>query len=362
MILKQLSLINYKNFDSGNFELDEKINCFVGNNGIGKTNVLDAVYHLAFGKSYFNPIASQNIRHGEDFMVVEGLFEKNEKEERVVLSLKKGQKKVIKRNGKIYDKVSEHIGFIPLVIISPADRDLIIEGSETRRKFVDGVISQSNPAYLNQLLSYNKLLSQRNSLLKYFALNNTFDPDTLEVYNFQMDALAAEIFEQRKQFLDTFIPIFKERYKAIAGKDEDISLSYESQLFEADLKTLLAEAVSKDRALQYTSKGIHKDDLKFEIMGHPVKKFGSQGQQKSFLIALKLAQFDFLKARAGVTPLLLLDDIFDKLDEQRVGQIVALVNKEEFGQIFISDTHPDRTEEVVKATHQTYKMIHLSDA
>ncbi|THD66578.1 DNA replication and repair protein RecF [Robertkochia marina] len=361
MILKQLSLINYKNFDSRNFELDEKINCFVGNNGIGKTNVLDAVYHLAFGKSYFNPVASQNIRHGEDFMVIEGLFSKEGKDERVVLSLKKGQKKVIKRNGKIYDKISDHIGFIPLVIISPADRDLIIEGSDTRRKFIDGVISQSNPAYLHQLLSYNKLLSQRNSLLKYFALNNTFDRDTLEIYDLQMDTLGAEIFEQRKYFLDTFIPIFKERYLAIAGKDEGISLNYESQLFENDLKTLFRESINKDKALQYTSKGVHKDDLKFEIMGHPVKKFGSQGQQKSFLIALKLAQFDFLKERAGVTPLLLLDDIFDKLDENRVGQIIALVNKEEFGQIFISDTHPERTEEVVKATHQTYKMIKLSE-
>ena len=361
MILKQLSLINYKNFNSGNFELDEKINCFVGNNGIGKTNILDAVYHLAFGKSYFNPIASQNIKHGEDFMVVEGLFEKNNKEERVVLSLKKGQKKVIKRNGKIYDKVSDHIGFIPLVIISPADRDLIIEGSETRRKFIDGVISQSNPAYLHQLLSYNKLLSQRNSLLKYFALNSTFDPDTLEVYDLQMDELAREIFTRRKEFLNIFIPIFKERYSAIAGKDEGISLVYESQLFEADLRELLQEARGKDRALQYTSKGIHKDDLKFEIMEHPVKKFGSQGQQKSFLIALKLAQFDFLKERSGVTPLLLLDDIFDKLDENRVSQIVALVNQEEFGQIFISDTHAERTENVVKATHQSYKIIPLSE-
>ncbi|MBL7472157.1 DNA replication/repair protein RecF [Robertkochia sediminum] len=362
MVLKQLSLINFKNFDSKNFELDNKINCFVGNNGIGKTNALDAVYTLAFGKSYFNPIASQNIRHGEDFMVVEGLFEKNEKEEKVVLSLKKGQKKVIKRNGKIYDKLSDHIGFLPLVIISPADRDLIVEGSETRRKFIDGVISQSNSGYLHQLLSYNKLLTQRNSLLKYFALNNTFDKDTLDVYDLQMNELATAIFEARKQFLETFIPIFRERYLAIAGKEEGIDLTYESQLFEKPLTALLAESFSKDRALQYTSRGIHKDDLKFEIGGHPVKKFGSQGQQKSFLIALKLAQFDFLKSKAGVTPLLLLDDIFDKLDEDRVGQIVALVNKDEFGQIFISDTHPERTEAVVKATHQTYKMINLSNS
>jgi len=259
MFLKSLSLVNYKNFDSKNLDFDPTINCLVGKNGVGKTNILDAIYHLCFGKSYFNPVATQNIKHGTEFFMIDGAFEKNDRQEKIVCSFKKGMKKVIKRNGKAYDKFSEHIGFLPLVIISPADRDLIVEGSETRRKFIDGVKS----------------------------------------------------------------------------------------------------ALEKDRALQYTSVGIHKDDLDFTIDGYPIKKFGSQGQQKSFLIALKLAQFYFIKKQAKTTPILLLDDIFDKLDEERVAHIVSLVNNEAFGQLFISDTHTDRTEKVVKKINQSYKIFNL---
>ncbi|MDG3581342.1 MULTISPECIES: DNA replication/repair protein RecF [Galbibacter] len=359
MQLQKLSVINFKNFTSQRFEFDAKINCFVGQNGIGKTNALDAIYLLSFGKSYFNPIASQNIRHGESFFVVDGGFLRGEKEENIICSLKKGQKKTIKRNGKVYDKLSDHIGFIPLVIISPADRDLIVEGSETRRKFIDSVISQSNRPYLQNLINYNKVLAQRNSLLKYFALNNTFNTDTLAVYNQQLNEYGSKIYRERKAFLEVFIPIFKERYTAISGGQEQIDLSYQSQLHEQPLADLFLENLNKDKALQYTSVGTHKDDLNFEIEGFPIKKFGSQGQQKSFLIALKLAQFDFIKAQAGHTPILLLDDIFDKLDENRVSQIIELVDQDEFGQIFISDTHYERTENVVKQTHQSYKMIGL---
>ena len=359
MILQSLTLLNYKNFESEAFAFDPRINCFVGNNGIGKTNVLDAIYHLSFGKSYFNPITSQNIRHGTDFFVIEGLYEKDEKDEKIVISAKKGQKKMIKRNGKAYERFSEHIGFLPVVIISPADRDLIIEGSETRRKFMDGVISQGDTKYLRDLIDYNKVLSQRNSLLKYFAANNTHNQDTLEIYNEQMDALATPIHEKRKAFLREFTPIFLKRYETISKSNEEVNLVYKSQLDTTGLKQLLEENINKDRITQYTNFGIHKDDLLFEIEGHPVKKFGSQGQQKSYLIALKLAQFDFLKRHSGVHPILLLDDIFDKLDEQRVGQIIRLVDEENFGQIFISDTHPERTEAVVKEVHQSYKMFRL---
>lgn len=359
MVLHSLSLLNYKNFDSQDFAFDQKINCFVGANGIGKTNVLDAIYNLSFGKSYFNPIASQNIRHGEDFFVVEGIFEKEDRDEKIIVSLKKGQKKMIKRNGKAYEKFSDHIGFIPLVIISPADRDLIIEGSDTRRKFIDSVISQSDKNYLNKLISYNKILQQRNALLKYFALNNTFNAQTLEVYNEQLHAYGSEIFTIRKSFLETFIPIFKERYNAISNQQEPVDLSYKSDLFDDDLNSLLKSNVNKDKALQYTSVGVHKDDLNFEIDGFPIKKFGSQGQQKSFLIALKLAQFDFIKQKSGVSPILLLDDIFDKLDENRVSQIIELVDNENFGQLFISDTHADRTENIIKQVHQSYKIFKL---
>ena len=359
MILNRLSLLNYKNFETISFDFDSKINCFVGANGIGKTNALDAIYHLAFGKSYFNPIASQNIKHGEDFFVVDGQFHKNERDEKVIVSLKKGQKKVIKRNGKAYEKFSEHIGFIPLVIISPADRDLISEGSDIRRKLMDSVISQSDKNYLNELINYNKVLAQRNALLKYFAVNNTFNPDTLDVYNQQLNTFGQPVFEKRNAFLKIFTPIFKERYATISNSKETVDLSYKSDLFDTDLNTILKGSLGKDRAIQYTSAGIHKDDLIFKIEEYPIKKFGSQGQQKSFLIALKLAQFDFIKQQSGVPPILLLDDIFDKLDENRVAQIINMVDDENFGQLFISDTHPERTENVVKQIHQTYKIFKL---
>ncbi len=359
MFLKKLSLINYKNFESQSFEFDSKINCFVGDNGVGKTNVLDAIYHLSFGKSYFNPIATQNIRHDSDFFVLEGDFHKNDRDEKILCSFKKGMKKVIKRNAKPYEKFSDHIGFLPLVIISPADRDLIIEGSETRRKFMDGVISQSDKVYLQNLIAYNKVLAQRNSLLKYFAFNHTFDADTLGIYNSQLHQYGQEIFKKRLAFIESFIPIFQEQYLAISGGREPVNLTYQSKLLENNLLTLLEEKLEKDKALQYTSTGIHRDDLLFAIDGHPIKKFGSQGQQKSFLIALKLAQFQFIKKQAGTTPLLLLDDIFDKLDETRVAHIIRLVDEDNFGQIFLSDTHSERTENAVKHTNQSYKIFKL---
>jgi DNA replication and repair protein RecF len=359
MYLKKISLFNYKNFSEANFEFDDKINCFVGKNGIGKTNVLDAIYHLSYGKSYFNPLAVQNIKHGEEFFVIDAEFIKNERTEQIVCSMKKGQKKVLKRNGKAYDKFSDHIGFIPLVIISPADRDLIIEGSETRRKFMDSVISQLDSNYLQQLIHYQKIINQRNALLKYFALNHTYDNDTLSIYNEQLTQYGQSIFEKRKAFIAEFLPIFNFHHHNITGSEESVQINYESHLFENDLLTLLQQNINKDRMLQYTSVGIHKDDLSFEIDNYPIKKFGSQGQQKSFLIALKLAQFEFLKKQSGVKPILLFDDIFDKLDENRVSKIIEMVNNDTFGQLFISDTHPERTETIVKATLQSYTIFNL---
>ena len=359
MLLKNLSLINYKNFEAKDFEFDDKINCFVGANGIGKTNALDAIYHLSLGKSYFNPVAKQNIKHDADFFVIDGTFENGEREEKILCSLKRGAKKVIKRNAKAYERLSDHIGLLPLVIISPADSDLIAEGSETRRKFMDGVISQSDKGYLQNLIRYNKVLSQRNSLLKYFAANQTFDPITLAVYNEQLVDYGLPVYKKRAAFLDAFIPIFKEQYAIISGESEDVSLSYQSKLIDAEFLSLLEQNIDRDKALQYTSVGIHKDDLSFKITDYPIKKFGSQGQQKSFLIALKFAQFHFMKELAKTTPILLLDDIFDKLDENRVSHIIALVDNENFGQIFISDTHPERTENVVKNIHQSYKIFKL---
>ena len=359
MYLKNLSLLNYKNIVEANYGFDPKINCFVGKNGVGKTNVLDAIYHLAYGKSYFNPQAVQNIRHGEEFFVIDGCFDKNDRDEQIVCSLKKGQKKVIKRNNKLYEKFSEHIGFIPLVIISPSDTDLIVEGSETRRKFIDSVISQLDSAYLQQLINYQKVLIQRNALLKYFAYNHTFDKDTLGIYNEQLDSMGQVIFEKRKKFLEDFIPIFNKHHHAITDSAENIGLTYISHLHDCRLADLFNESLQRDKVLQYTSMGIHKDDLAFEIEGHPIKKFGSQGQQKSFLIALKLAQFEFMKQQSGVLPILLFDDIFDKLDETRVAKIVGMINDKAFGQIFISDTHPERTESIIKETLQSYRIFNL---
>lgn len=359
MFLQHLTLLNYKNISSQSFDFDNKINCFVGKNGIGKTNILDAIYHLAYGKSYFNPLASQNIKHDEDFFLIDAVFNKQNQEAKISCSLKRGQKKVIKKNNKIYEKLSEHIGFIPLVIISPSDTDLIIEGSETRRKFIDSVISTLDNKYLNELIQYQKLIAQRNALLKYFALNQTFDKDNLAIYDDQLEPLGKIIFEKRTHFLEQFIPIFQKYYAIISTEAESVQLIYQSQLFRADLKTLFSQNLNKDRALQYTSTGIHKDDLSFEIEGYPIKKFGSQGQQKSFLIALKLAQFEFIKEQSGELPILLFDDIFDKLDESRVGKIVTMVNDKVFGQIFISDTHAERTENIIKNTHQSYRIYTL---
>ena len=359
MYLKQLSLTQYKNIRSKTFDFNPKINCFVGDNGKGKSNILDAIYHLAFGKSYFNPIASQNIQLGEDFFVLEGRYEREEREEKIVCSLKKGQKKVMKRNGKVYEKLSDHIGLIPTVIISPADRDLIAEGSSTRRKFMDGVIGQTDAVFLQNLIEYHKILSQRNALLKFFALNNTFESDTLAVYNDQLSQRSTALYEKRKAFMETFIPVFNTRYQDISEGNERVDLEYESQLHQNSHNALLESSLEKDKILQYTSTGIHKDDINFLLEAQPIKKFGSQGQQKTFLIALKLAQFDFLKKQTGGAPLLLLDDAFDKLDQKRVTQIISLVDQNDFGQIFLTDTHEERTLDALHSLKSSYELFKL---
>ena len=359
MYLKQITLTNYKNINSKTFDFNPKINCFIGNNGVGKTNILDAIYHLAFGKSYFNPISIQNIHFGTDFFALEGRYEINKKEEKIICSVKKGQKKTLKRNGKAYNRIADHIGLIPTVIISPADRDLISEGSSTRRKFIDAVIGQTDSEFLRNLIEYNKILSQRNALLKFFALNQSFDADTLEIYNEQLTLRSQPIYERRKTFMEHFIPIFKERYNLISYNQEQVNLSYDSQLQNISHKILLEENLSKDRMIQHTSCGIHKDDIHLLKDEQHIKKFGSQGQQKTFLVALKLAQFEFLKEKTGVAPILLLDDAFDKLDQHRVSQIVSLVDQNDFGQIFITDTHEDRTMQALSNTKSGYELFKL---
>ena len=360
MKLTALSLTNYKNINAASYQFDARINCFIGKNGVGKSNVLDAIYHLCFGKGYFNPSAVQNIQFEKEFFLLEGVFEREEREEKIVCSLKKGHKKTMKRNGKTYDRLADHIGLLPLVIISPADRDLIIEGSSTRRKFIDGVMGQTDKVYLKDLLQYNKVLLQRNALLKYFVANQTFDQTTLSIYDEQLIRLGTTIYHKRKSFLATFIPIVKSHYKSISKSLEVVDIQYSSDLHDQNFTDLLKNALPKDRSAQFTTAGIHKEDLDFLIHGQPIKKFGSQGQQKSFLIALKLAQFDFIKIQAKVAPIVLLDDVFDKLDQERVTLIMQLVESDHFGQLFLSDTHQERTIAALETTQLSYSLFELS--
>lgn len=360
MHLQSLSLLNYKSFEQLNLRFETKINCFVGNNGVGKTNILDAIYHLAYGKGYFNTVATQNIYHGQDFYMIDGHFIIANNQERVMCSYKKGWKKTLKRNDKNYEKLSDHLGLIPLVIISPADQDLISAGSDSRRKFIDGIIGQFDKNYLSQLIAYQRVIEQRNALLKYFALNQTFDHDTLLVYDTQLIQYGLPLHNTRIKFIEEFVPVFQKQYERIAQQNEEILITYQSQLNEGDFKELLDQNLKKDRALQYSTIGIHKDDYLFSLSNFPIKKFGSQGQQKSFLIALRLSQFLTMKKHMNTTPILLLDDIFDKLDENRVSNLIALVNEEGFGQIFITDTHTDRTENLVKQLQMPYQFYDLN--
>ena len=359
LFLDQLSIVNYRNLTGIDFSLDRNINCFVGNNGVGKTNALDAIYFLAMGKSYSNSITSQNISHQADFSMIEGVFDKSGKSLRIQCHFEREGKKTIKRNRKAYKKIADHVGLIPVVIISPTDRDLISEGSSVRRKFLDRTISQSNKVYLQNLLVYQRTLNQRNALLKHFASTNQFDKDTLSVFNEKLVQFGQPIHQVRKEFVETFQPLFHDRYQFISGDKEVVSISYESKLDEKTFETLLEESLQKDRILQYTSIGPHKDDLRFQISDFPIKKFGSQGQQKTFLIALKLAQFDMIRNQMNVLPILLLDDIFDKLDDRRVMQIINLVNDDSFGQLFVTDTNKERTENMIKQTAQSYSMFSL---
>ena len=359
MFLKELSLTNYKNFESLKFSFDTKIICIVGLNGVGKTNILDSIYHLSYTKSYFNPIPSQNIKHGETFFFISGRYMIHDKEENILVSLKKGDKKIIKRNNKLYKKFSDHIGKIPLVLISPDDRNLIIEGSETRRKFIDGIISQTDKEYLNNLINYNKTLKQRNALLKMFYDNSESIRKTIDIYDRQLSSDAQKIYDKRREFLNEFIPIFKSRYKELSNDKENVEIKHSSDISpDQNLYKLLKNSFEKDLRFQYTTKGIHKDDLNLSLDNFPIKKYGSQGQQKTFLIAMKLAQFDYL-SKLDSKPILLLDDIFDKLDDARVKQIINLVNQEKFNQIFISETNKTRSENIIKKVNKSYKIFEI---
>ncbi|MBL4593787.1 MAG: DNA replication and repair protein RecF [Flavobacteriales bacterium] len=361
MFLKQLSILNFKNCEEAQLELSDKINCFLGDNGEGKTNLLDAIYYLSFCKSYFNPIDSQNIKHETPFFVVEGYYEKNDKEEVIYCGVKKGQKKQFKRNKKNYEKLADHIGRIPLVIITPLDILLIIDGSDVRRKFVDGIISQYDSSYLNNLLAYNKALNHRNLLLKSFWLNRNFEQESLDVWDEQLVQYGSLIHEARNKFIDDFTPIFQKYYTKLSQDQEKVELEYRSQLNDGDFNDLLKETIDKDRGNHYSNTGVHKDDLVFNLGDLPLKKFGSQGQQKTYLLALKLAQAELITSISKHKAIILLDDIYDKLDGKRMNQLIGIVGNGDFGQIFITDTNLERIPAILSKENINFKSFKIKE-
>lgn len=359
MKIGKLSLLHFKNHPEKNFDLSPQINCFVGNNGVGKTNILDALHYLSVGKSFLGNSDINNIENEEDFFSIEALISDDDNEDIIKILQPKEGKKIIKKNDKTHERLADHIGYLPSVMISPYDSNLISDSGESRRKFLDAMISQTDSEYLFSLIQYQKTIQQRNALLKYFAKNRTFDLDSLDIYNDPISKFGTQIYNKRKDFIENLNPVVQEFYEIISGGKEKVEVSYQSHLQHQNFTTLLKENIDKDRVLTYTSAGIHKDDLLFEMNGNLIKKIGSQGQQKSFLIALKLAQISRIKKLTGKNPIVLLDDIFDKLDDNRVSQLIELVNKENFGQIFITDTHLERTENVVRRINEESKIFEI---
>jgi len=348
MYLQKLSLVNFKNYSQAELSFSGKINCFVGNNGVGKTNLLDAIHYLSLCKSYFNNFDSQNIKHGEDYFIIQGNYLLNNTEEEIYCGFKRNGRKVFRRNKKEYERLADHIGLIPAVMVSPSDISLITEGSEERRKLIDSIISQYDKLYLGDIIHYNRILLQRNSMLKEHNSDIKANSEMLDVYSEQLSVYGDRIFQKRNEFISLFKPVFQKYYSTIAGTGENAELKYHSQLQENNLRQLLSNCLAKDKILEYTTAGTHKDDLLLELNGYPVKRIASQGQQKTYVVALKLAEFDFIAKLSNKKPLLLLDDIFDKFDPGRVKQIIHLASDEHFGQIFITDTELLRIETVLK--------------
>lgn len=354
-MLKKINILNYKNIAEAELSFSDRINCFVGSNGEGKTNVLDAIYFLSFTKSATNSVDSTTIRHGEEFMMLQGLYEIDGNDEEIYCGLKSHQKKRFRRNKKEYKKLSEHIGFIPLIIVSPNDSALIAGGSDERRKFMDVVISQYDNDYLHLLVRYNKALQQRNALLK---MEEEPDLELMKAFEEVMADAGERIYEKRCQFIEKLVPVFQKFYTAISGDQEQVGLEYISHCQRGPLLDVIQRDRFKDRAIGYSLHGVHKDELEMTLGGYPIKREGSQGQNKTYLISLKLAQFDFLKEKDGrKCPLLLLDDIFDKLDSKRVEQIIRIVGGGDFGQIFITDTNRENLDKILERSQGQYKIF-----
>ena len=369
MFLQKISLAHFKSYEHESFEFSERVNCIVGENGTGKTNLLDAIYFLALTKSSISNQDALSINHEAEYMMVEGEFTappapaggafasdfSTSKAPTsgaggavlITISLQRGQKKAVLRDKKAYERISEHIGRFPVVMLSPNDTDIIRDGSEERRKFFDGVMAQLDAEYLENLLQYNRLLLQRNSLLKQFSERNYTDDLLLDVYSDPLVEVSLKLYQARNQFITAFLPIFKKHYNTLSDAREDVEMIYESEVGAEHFTQIFRKNRQRDLAAQRTTMGTHKDDFIFEINGFTLRKFGSQGQQKSFVIALKLAQFEMLTKVKGFPPLLLLDDIFDKLDDRRIQQLITMMVDGTFSQVFITDARPERTRQLL---------------
>ncbi len=364
MILQKISIVNYKNIREASLELSPKINCLIGHNGAGKTNLLDAIYFLSFCRSAFYHQDSLAITHGQEFFVLEGEYSDdtdnaNVDVEKIYCGLKRGTKKRFKRNGKEYKRLSQHIGLIPVIMVSPSDSILVEGSSEERRRLMDMVIAQYNPLYIDDLANYNKALQQRNALLKQ---EQEPDDSLMEILEMQMAETGERIYTQRQQYVEQMSPVLSEIYRKISGDKETVELNYVSHCQRGPLFDVISRDRYKDRAVGYSLHGIHRDDLEMHINGYPIRREASQGQTKSFVIALKIAQFDFLRrTHSNTTPLLLLDDVFDKLDASRVERIIDMVAGEGYGQIFITDTNRDHLDKILQRSEGDYKIFDVED-
>ena len=361
MILQRITLFNFKNYENSDIRFCAGLNCLTGLNGSGKTNLLDAIYYLSLTKSAFNSIDSQNIKHECNFFSIRAEFELKEKRHKLQCSLKQGEKKIFKVDDSPYEKLSEHIGKFPVVLIAPNDDELIRESSEVRRKFFDSIISQTNKSYLEQLIRYNHFLKQRNSLLKRIHETGKRDLDLLRQYDDEIIHLSIILSKYRKEFVASLLPIFLDHYQNISGGKEIAEISYTTKADDKDFKKNFSKSLEKDIVLQRTTMGIHRDDYTFIINDNPLKKFGSQGQQKSFLISLKLSQFEYVKKEKGITPILLLDDIFDKLDDLRIQKLVEMITEHKFKQIFLTDARKERTKNILSGLEAEIKIFNIEN-
>lgn len=364
MHLEKLSLTNFKNYEDGRYTFGQQVNVIVGPNGSGKTNLLDAIYFLSLSKSAFQNQDALSILHDADYFILDGIFAEHERLVQITISLQRGQRKVLMADKKPYERISEHIGRFPVVLMAPNDTDLVREHSEDRRHFFDGVFSQLDPDYLRDYMAYQQVLKQRNSLLKLFAERSQVDNDMLDTYDEPLLDLGQKIYNRRRQFIDEFLPGFREHYAYLSDGREDVNIVYESEVGNPSFADEFRHFRRRDTVLQRTTMGIHKDDFLFLIGDSsgqtlPLKKFGSQGQQKTFVIALKLAQFDQLQAGKGVKPILLLDDIFDKLDDRRIGKLIQRMDEGAFGQLFITDARPERTRELLNSVQADVRFFEI---